>query len=153
MGIDTATIRASAHGLTQPATSASRINQTANDGLAAAANLPRIPTVDALIQSLLTLQQAADDTQSHIVALRRKLLRAADRYENSEARSRKYISSLDSLPLLVLGGGVIGSLAWKEWDKKLAADPLWINRPTWWNDNPLLAFIAVSYTHLTLPTT
>ena len=142
MGIDTATIRASAHGLTQPATSASRINQTANDGLAAAANLPRIPTVDALIQSLLTLQQAADDTQSHIVALRRKLLRAADRYENSEARSRKYISSLDSLPLLVLGGGVIGSLAWKEWDKKLAADPLWINRPTWWNDNPLLAFIG-----------
>ncbi|WP_122819748.1 hypothetical protein [Varibaculum vaginae] len=142
MGIDTAIIRASADALIQPEMSAARVKQTANDALTAALNLPRIPIVVELIQSLLTLRQVASDTCSHLVVLKQKLLGAADRYDNSEARSRKYISSLDSLPFFVLGGGLFGYLAWKEWDKKLAADPLQIKQSTWWNDNQLLALIG-----------
>lgn len=142
MGIDTGTIRASAYALTPPATSALQVQQTANDALSAAASLPRIPIVVALIQSLLTLRQAAADTCTHIVTLKRNLLGAAERYENSEARSRKYVSSLDSLPFFVLGGGALGYSLWKEWDKKLATNPLWIKRGAWEDDNPLLAFLG-----------
>ena len=138
LGINTAVIRINAQSLSGAIQSAGTVRQLAEQAQSAAASLPPIPETVKLLATLQMLLESAISFSLHIYLLQNNLLLAAANYENSEARSRQIVSSLDLLPGFLLCGNLPGFFLWKNYHDSLGDSPWWGEQNSHSSNNLLL---------------